>query len=175
MGNHEGQNVLSRSSVLEKRYMEMGQEIIVRDGKYFTVGDNGAEFVKTKPNDIIFNHEQTEELLKHGHIRGRGKSYANGTLVETSLSSMNGLRGLDVNSLRALGDMLTQNRTVLESLRPIEMNNKIVNTNTHTFTVGDVNITCSGVTSHEVVKEIGASMNKVFEGLAMNAYQHAMA
>ena len=29
---------------------------------------------------IVFNHEQTEDLLKHGHISGRGKAYADGTV-----------------------------------------------------------------------------------------------
>lgn len=55
---------------------ELGPEIIVRGGKFFTVGDNGAEFVNTRPNDIIFNHRQSEELLKNGHVTsngGRGK------------------------------------------------------------------------------------------------------
>lgn len=36
---------------------ELGQETIVRDGHFFTVGDNGAEFVKYRKGDIIFNHK----------------------------------------------------------------------------------------------------------------------
>lgn len=36
---------------------ELGQETIVRDGRFFTVGDNGAEFVGYKKGDIIFNHK----------------------------------------------------------------------------------------------------------------------
>lgn len=35
---------------------ELGQETIVRNGKYFTVGDNGAEFADIRNGDIIFNH-----------------------------------------------------------------------------------------------------------------------
>lgn len=61
---------------------ELGQEMIVRDGRFFTVGDDGAEFVNYKKGDIVFNHKQTEELFKNGRITsggGRGKALAEGT------------------------------------------------------------------------------------------------
>ena len=61
---------------------ELGQEIVVRDGRYFTIGDNGAEFFNYKRGDIIFNHKQTEELFKNGKVtsnNGRGKALVNGT------------------------------------------------------------------------------------------------
>ena len=61
---------------------ELGQELIVRDGRFFTVGDNGAEFVPYKKGDIIFNHKQTEELFKNGYVTsggGRGVALASGT------------------------------------------------------------------------------------------------
>lgn len=61
---------------------ELGQEIVVRDGRWFTVGDNGAEFVNYKKGDIVFNHKQSEELLKNGYVTsggGRGKALADGT------------------------------------------------------------------------------------------------
>ena len=58
---------------------ELGPELLVRNGKWTTIGENGAEFTDVKKGDIIFNHKQTEELLKNGHITGRGKAYANGT------------------------------------------------------------------------------------------------
>ena len=59
---------------------EVGRELIVRGGRFFTVGDNGAEMFDIKKGDIVFNHEQTEALLKNGHISGRGKAYADGTV-----------------------------------------------------------------------------------------------
>lgn len=59
---------------------ELGRELIVRNGKFFTVGDNGAEMTDIQKGDIVFNHEQTEELLKNGHISGYGKAYADGTV-----------------------------------------------------------------------------------------------
>lgn len=61
---------------------ELGQEVIVRDGHFFTVGDNSAEFVKYKKGDIVFNHKQSEELFKNGYVTsggGRGKALVSGT------------------------------------------------------------------------------------------------
>lgn len=59
---------------------ELGQELIVRGSRFFTVGNNGAEMFNVQKGDIIFNHEQTEQLLKHGRISSRGTSYADGTV-----------------------------------------------------------------------------------------------
>lgn len=61
---------------------ELGQEIVVRDGRFFTIGDNGAEFFKYKKGDIIFNAEQTRQILKNGKItsgKKRGTALAEGT------------------------------------------------------------------------------------------------
>lgn len=61
---------------------ELGPEIIVRGDKWFTVGDNGAGFYQYKKGDIIFNHLQSEELLKNGYVTsngGRGRAFAEGT------------------------------------------------------------------------------------------------
>lgn len=61
---------------------ELGQEMVVRDGRFFTIGDNGAEFFKYKKGDIIFNAEQTRQILKNGKItsgKKRGTALAEGT------------------------------------------------------------------------------------------------
>ena len=59
---------------------ELGQEIIVNGdtGRWYTVGDNGAEFVNIPENAIIFNHIQSKALLENGRVAGRGQSYACG-------------------------------------------------------------------------------------------------
>lgn len=65
---------------------ELGQELVVRDGHFFTIGDKGAEFFQYKKDDIIFNHKQTEELFKNGYVTssgGRGRAYAQGTAFIT--------------------------------------------------------------------------------------------
>ena len=69
---------------------ELGTEGLVRDGKFYLIGANGAQFMNLKKNDIIFNHKQVAELQRNGHINSRGKAvksaYVNGTLVGTAHS-----------------------------------------------------------------------------------------
>ena len=53
---------------------ELGQEMVVDPirGTYYTVGDHGTEMIDLPKGAIIYNHKQTEELLKNGHT-SRGK------------------------------------------------------------------------------------------------------
>ena len=62
---------------------ELGREMVVdpRAGRYYTVGNNGAEMVDLPKDAIVFNHRQTEELLRNGHT-SRGK-FASGTALVT--------------------------------------------------------------------------------------------
>lgn len=59
---------------------ELGAELVVRDGKFFTVGENGAEMFAYKKGDIIFNANQTSALLSRGFT---GSAYATGTVDGT--------------------------------------------------------------------------------------------
>ena len=58
---------------------ELGPELLVRGNRWTTIGENGAEFTQVKRGDIIFNHKQTESLLKNGYVTSRGRAYASGT------------------------------------------------------------------------------------------------
>lgn len=58
---------------------ELGPELRVRGNRWEMLGENGAEFADVQKGDIIFNHKQTEELLKNGHISSRGKAFVSGT------------------------------------------------------------------------------------------------
>lgn len=59
---------------------ELGPEIVVDpdSGTWYTVGDHGAQFANIPQGAIIFNHKQSESLLKYGKVAGRGKAYASG-------------------------------------------------------------------------------------------------
>lgn len=73
---------------------ELGPELVVRNGHWFTVGDNGAEFTDIQRGDIIFNHKQTEDLLSKGYVSGRGKAFAEGNAyagIDTWDDAYNGL------------------------------------------------------------------------------------
>ena len=66
---------------------ELGEELVVdpRTGTYQTVGTNGAEFVDLPKGAIVFNHQQTKEILKNRRINSRGIAYANGNAHFTFL------------------------------------------------------------------------------------------
>lgn len=56
---------------------ELGPELVVQKGRYFVAGQNGAEFVDLTPDAIVFNHLQTEQLLKNGMSKQRGTAVTN--------------------------------------------------------------------------------------------------
>jgi TP901 family phage tail tape measure protein len=64
---------------------ELGREIVVTpQNRWYTVGDNGAEFVNIPRGSIVFNHKQTEELLRNGKATsdgGRARALVNGTAL----------------------------------------------------------------------------------------------
>ena len=64
---------------------ELGREIVVdpRTGRWYTVGDTGAEFVNIPRGAIVFNHLQTEDLLEDGYVIGRASALASGTAMVT--------------------------------------------------------------------------------------------
>jgi len=72
---------------------EIGQELVVRNGKFFTIGDDGAEFFNYKKGDIVFNAEQTRQILQNGKItngKKRGVSYAEGTAFSSGSGKITG-------------------------------------------------------------------------------------
>lgn len=49
---------------------ELKPEIIVRDGEPFIVNGGDPAFTSLKKDDIVFNGEQSEALLKNGYVTG---------------------------------------------------------------------------------------------------------
>lgn len=95
-----------------------------------------------KKGDIVFNHQQSEELLKNGHISGHGKAYADGTVGGGKFLSSDG------HILRPLqpGD---QSWDFLQKCQPLV--DKILS--------GQMNIVSNAVFDHQkqmekIVKEI---------------------
>lgn len=64
---------------------EISPELVVRGNKWFTTGDNGAEFTDIRRGDIVFDHVQTAQLLSKGStnsratIKGGMSAFAHGT------------------------------------------------------------------------------------------------
>lgn len=75
---------------------EVGREMVVYGNRWYTVGDNGAEFAHIPAGSVVFNAKQTEELLKNGFTPSRGTARLSGTahLEGTAYASGNGGRKL---------------------------------------------------------------------------------
>ena len=86
---------------------ELGPEMGVWGGQYHLLGANGAEFVNLPSNAIVFNHRQTEGILK-GQWGHRGKALAEGNALNRA-TLWDGQIGIDfftnlINSLSKSGD-----------------------------------------------------------------------
>ena len=69
---------------------ELGPELAVYDGQYHLLGKNGAEFVKLPDDAIIFNHLQTQGIMR-GQMNIRGTMMASGTMSSgPAMASGNG-------------------------------------------------------------------------------------
>ena len=66
---------------------ELGNELVVRGNRFFTVGNNGAEMFNVKKGDIIFNHQQTKDLLDKGCAMGHGIAYAEGNAGRVTMTA----------------------------------------------------------------------------------------
>ena len=73
---------------------ELGREIVVdpHTGRWYTVGDRGAEFVNIPKGAIVFNHKQTESLLKNGYVAGRASALVSGTAMVTGGMPVSGAK-----------------------------------------------------------------------------------
>ena len=126
---------------------ELGQELVVRGNKFFTVGDNGAEFVDIKKDDIVFNHKQTEELLKNGHVTGRGKALAGGNYVPLSpansdkFSMFSKLENFSKGLMLGSNNLNYFNDALISSTNGINNIKSIPNTQEVNINIGDINLT----------------------------------
>ena len=101
---------------------ELGPEMLVRNGRWTTIGNKGAEFTQIKKGDIIFNHKQTEELLSKGYVTGRGKlhggAFASGTAYSglwTPVSPNTSQSNKPGRDFATTGDSLAKSANALSS------------------------------------------------------------
>lgn len=57
---------------------ELKPEAIVRDGKAFILNGGDPTFANLKKDDVVFNGDQTEQLLEHGYVTGSHARLAGG-------------------------------------------------------------------------------------------------
>ena len=145
-----------------------------------------------KKGDIVFNHQQSEELLKNGHISGRGKAYADGTVGggkylmsdgRISRPLQPGDRMYDMlqkfnayfNSIDQNVEKLTPNsfydhqKQMEQMANQITNYNNVVNNNKNVQPVvnhNQIHVVCPGVTREEVARQLPGVLNQTFSGFS---------
>lgn len=73
---------------------EEGMELVAtRQNRWFTVGDNGAEFAHIPVGSVVFNARQTKELFSKGYTNSRGTSHLSGTAYLSGASYLGSASG----------------------------------------------------------------------------------
>lgn len=112
---------------------ELEEELVVRGNRFFTVGKNGAEMVHLKKGDIVFNPEQTKQLLSRGYINGRGKALAQGNARNGTSSTVSG--GISADMVKKLNSVPSNNSddATKKNTKEKDKNTKAVKRSTQAF------------------------------------------
>ena len=165
-----------------------------------TVFPNGETVLTDSPTmmdlprgTVVFNEDQTKELLDH-KITATGKAHAEGTADDGVVILKNGTRLVPVGMGDPVYEMQQKFNSYLDKtgginalISPVNEIQKdmkaaaeridgissVINNKTQNVRIGDVHITCPGVTSQEVMREVGNAMNRQFSGLALAALQES--
>lgn len=138
------------------------------------------------PKDtVIFNEEQTKRILKNSVAKNfKGKAFANGTsylplqdVMPDKAEMFNKFASNIQDNLDKMKYDITGMASNLQDITRTVTNN-MVNNNGNTVNVGNINVTCPGVTEAEVAKNLGAAirseLNGVVSGMALRANQLGM-
>lgn len=111
---------------------ELGQELLVhvRSGNFETIGDNGAEFIHVEPGDIIFNHIQTEELLKNGYTASRAQALVSGTAFASGNAMVTGGIPKSVTTIRNKNQKTTEKKSTDKNTKATNKNTSATEKNT---------------------------------------------
>lgn len=147
-----------------------------------TVYPNGQHELTTEPTmsdlpkgTVIFNEKQTRKILSN---KGKaiGNAFANGTILRPL---QQGDRGYElVKTAEQLKDKIISNmipsidsinknvELFAKTVSNVRNNNQQINN-----TIENVNVTCPGITSNDVARQIGNALRKEFSGMSSNANQ----
>lgn len=160
---------------------ELGPEIVLdsKNGKFRTVGMNGPEITKLHPNDVVFNHKQTEQILsKKNQISGN--AFAEGTLPDgffhisesASYAKLQAkIREYGIPTLSGIKTAIQNQTEAIKSEIKNIMSNSQQNTTVHQNNTFNIN----GVSGEDVARQINTTLVETFSGMSLNAYQRSKA
>ncbi len=148
------------------------------------------------PKDtVIYNEEQTKKIMDNKVDAKVVTSYADGTVEysDGTIVRPDGvtlrplqpgdrayelqkafeplLKKIDGNLEYLTGNVMAEHNKQMEKWINQLNTTNVVNNNKPSINIGDIHITCPGVTSKEVAQQIGTALKKEFQGMSLNAYQ----
>ncbi len=151
------------------------------------------------PKDtVIYNEEQTKKIMDNKIDAKVMKSYADGTVEYSDGTFMTPdghiarpiesgdrayklqkaveplLKKIDGNLDYLTGSVMAEHSKQMEKMINQLNTTNVVNNNKPSINIGDINITCPGITSKEVAQQVGIELNNMFKGLHLDAMQQIM-
>lgn len=145
---------------------ELGQELVIRRGHFFTVGDHGPEQIQLQRGDVVLNHLQTREILNKRNVIVPKNSLglASGSVLSPITSSALSLGSTPTMS--GIRDVIADQTSAIQQT----LGKLVPNVSTKpNVTINNPSFVVSGITGEQVMRQIEGS----FEGLMLNAYQKA--
>lgn len=154
---------------------EFGQpELTIYPNGTYEITDEPT-FADLPAGTVIFNEKQTKRILANNGKK-LGKSFAGGTILRPLQQGDNSYELVKIaEQLKAqiADNMMYPMNSINKNVEMIAKNINSVQTNHQQSTniIENVNITCPGITSDDVAKQIGSALRKEFSGMSLNAYQ----
>ena len=142
---------------------ELGTEIVCipKTGKWYTVGEDGAEFRDIPQGAIVFNHKQTESLLKYGHIASRASALVGGTALASGTAMVTG--GIKVSSANASTTTRRKTKTKTKTKSKTKSKSKSSSKSTDLDTIDWIEIAISRL--EKAVDAFELTANSTYETL----------
>lgn len=165
-------------SAIQGQYDKTMKLVPEQSEKFLTLADSINQCVSALKEMISLMQEvSTVPTLPSGevstvHTSSSGISHGGGGKAFTTSTNSATLRGIEL--FEELTSQGSTHRNIETHAQAFNRNVSTISTRNiqPSFTMtGNVNVTCPGVTSQAVMKEVGAALKNEFSGLALEAYQ----
>lgn len=163
-----------------------GLNLVGEGGTEAYFDNHGHVAIVTKPTlipmeggEVVKNERDTEKLLDPDNLAPVDTisvltPIQPGSLMWDLQEKFNAYiskMGEDISSVMAPVDFIQKD--MARTVNGISTTNNITNTGMQQVTIGDIHVTCPGVTSQEVARQVGVELNRQFSGFSLVALQES--
>ncbi|MDE5588607.1 MAG: hypothetical protein K2J60_05635, partial [Acetatifactor sp.] len=163
-----------------------GLNLVGEDGPEAYFDNHGHVAIVTKPTlipmeggEVVKNERDTKKLLDPDNLASVDTASVLTPIqpgsfmwdLQEKFNAYINKMGKDISSVMAPVDSIQNN--MARTVNGISPANNITNTGIHQVTIGDIHVTCPGVTSQEVARQVGVELNRQFSGFSLVALQES--